>query len=68
MEKTTLFICSKNQIVRLPESAAMPKDVRRVEIVVFGSARIITPVGKSWDSWFDGDDVSSDFMTPREQS
>jgi antitoxin VapB len=68
MEKTTLFICNNDQIVRLPKSVAMPKNVKQVDIVVFGRARIITPAGESWDSWFDDNDVSTDFITSREQS
>nr|6IFC_D Chain D, Antitoxin VapB [Salmonella enterica subsp. enterica serovar Typhimurium str. LT2]6IFC_H Chain H, Antitoxin VapB [Salmonella enterica subsp. enterica serovar Typhimurium str. LT2] len=28
---------------------------------------IITPVGESWDSWFDGEGASTDFMSTREQ-
>lgn len=68
MEKTTLFICDNDQIVRLPECVAMPKNVKQVDIVVLGRARIITPSGESWDSWFDDNDVSNDFITSREQS
>ncbi|MGN6319286.1 MAG: AbrB/MazE/SpoVT family DNA-binding domain-containing protein, partial [Trinickia sp.] len=25
------------------------------------------PVGESWDSWFDGEEVSPDFMSMRDQ-
>jgi antitoxin VapB len=46
---------------------AYPDDVKQVDIVVIGRARIITPAGEAWDSWFDGERVSGDFMTIREQ-
>ncbi|AYK19169.1 virulence-associated protein MvpT [Aeromonas veronii] len=29
--------------------------------------RIITPVGESWDRWFDEPCMSADFMAEREQ-
>lgn len=67
MEKTTLFKSNRSQAVRLPKAVALPEDVKQVEIVAVGRMRIITPSGESWDSWFDGEDVSPDFMTAREQ-
>jgi antitoxin VapB len=45
----------------------MPGDVKRVEVIAIGRTRVITPAGESWDSWFDGDSVSPDFMANREQ-
>ena len=38
-----------------------------VDIVAVGRTRIMTPAGESWDSWFDGESVTSDFMAAREQ-
>lgn len=67
MEKASVFKNNKSQAVRLPKSVALPDDVKRVEIVVVGKARIITPEGATWDSWFDGPGVSEDFMQEREQ-
>jgi antitoxin VapB len=51
----------------LPKSVAYPDNVRQVDIIVQGRARIITPTGESWDSWFEGEGVSDDFMESREQ-
>jgi len=45
----------------------MPGDVKRVEVIAIGRTRVITPAGESWDSWFDGENVSADFMAEREQ-
>ncbi|MDU6412331.1 MAG: type II toxin-antitoxin system VapB family antitoxin [Yersiniaceae bacterium] len=67
MEKTTLFKSNRSQAVRLPKAVALPEDVKHVDIVAVGRARIITPAGESWDSWFDGESVTSDFMGTREQ-
>ncbi|EPL06257.1 virulence-assiciated protein MvpT [Pseudomonas sp. CF161] len=51
----------------MPKAAALPEDVTRVDIVSIGRSRIITPAGESWDSWFDEDSVSDDFMSDRDQ-
>lgn len=66
MEKTTLFKSNRSQAVRLPKAVALPDDVKQVEIVALGRTRIITPAGEAWDSWFDGESVSPDFMGARE--
>ena len=47
---------------------ALPDDVKQVDVVAIGRARIITPAGESWESWFDGESVSADFMSERNQS
>ena len=67
MEKTTVFKSNRSQAVRLPKAVALPEDVKHVDIVAVGRMRIITPAGESWDSWFDGESVSADFMELREQ-
>lgn len=67
MEKTTVFKSNRSQAVRLPKAVALPEDVKHVDIVAVGRTRIITPAGESWDSWFDGESATSDFMAAREQ-
>ncbi|MCL2899561.1 type II toxin-antitoxin system VapB family antitoxin [Brenneria tiliae] len=67
MEKTTVFKSNRSQAVRLPKAVALPDDVKHVDIVAIGRTRIITPAGESWDSWFEGTGVTSDFMSSREQ-
>ncbi|PWC14317.1 AbrB/MazE/SpoVT family DNA-binding domain-containing protein [Brenneria roseae subsp. americana] len=67
MEKTTVFKSNRSQAVRLPKAVALPDDVKQVDIVAIGRTRIITPAGESWDSWFEGASVTSDFMSNREQ-
>ncbi|PMR77698.1 type II toxin-antitoxin system VapB family antitoxin [Billgrantia endophytica] len=67
MEQGAVFKSNRSQAIRLPKLVALPDDVRRVDIVAVGRIRIITPAGESWDSWFDGENVSADFMAEREQ-
>lgn len=67
MEQGAVFQSNRSQAVRLPKAVALPEDVKRVDIVVVGRTRILTPAGESWDSWFDSDGVTADFMAQREQ-
>jgi len=65
--RARLFKSNKSQALRLPKPVAYPDTVEQEDIVIQGRARIITPAGESWDSWFDGEGVSGDFMERREQ-
>ena len=65
--ETTVFLSNRSQAVRLPKAVDLPEDVKKVEIIAIGRTRIITPAGESWDSWFDGENVSADFMDIRDQ-
>ncbi|MFB0712757.1 type II toxin-antitoxin system VapB family antitoxin [Buttiauxella noackiae] len=67
MEKTTVFKSNRSQAVRLPKAVALPEDVKHVEIVAIGRTRIISPAGESWDDWFNGESVTADFMSERDQ-
>jgi len=65
--EAAVFKSNKSQAIRLPKAVALPDDVTRVEVVVLGRSRLITPAGESWQSWFDGPSVTADFMQEREQ-
>jgi antitoxin VapB len=67
MVQTKVFKSNQSQAVRLPKAVAFSDDIKDVEIIVVGNSRIVTPINQSWDSWFDGASVSSDFMINREQ-
>lgn len=67
MEQGAVFQSNRSQAVRLPKAVALPDDVKRVDVVAIGRTRILTPAGESWGSWFEGDNVTDDFMTGREQ-
>ena len=65
--KTKLFKSNQSQAVRLPKEVAFSESIKDVEIIAIGNRRIISPSGQSWDEWFDGPGVSSDFMETRKQ-
>ena len=67
MERAGVFLSNTTQAVRLPKSVALPEGVKQVDIVKLGRARLIVPAGEAWDSWFEGEPVSADFMDEREQ-
>jgi len=67
MVVTTVFRNNRTQAVRLPKAVALPDDVRQVEVRTVGASRIISPVGASWDDWFDTWEPMSDgFACERE--
>ena len=67
VEQGAVFQSNRSQAVRLPKSVALPEEVKRVDVVALGRVRIITPAGESWDSWFDAEGVTGEFMSEREQ-
>jgi antitoxin VapB len=67
MEQGAVFQSNRSQAIRMPKVLALPDDVKRVDIVVVGRTRIIAPAGEAWDSWFEGPEVTSDFMLERGQ-
>lgn len=67
MEQGAVFQSNRSQAVRLPKAVALPADVKRVDIVAVGRTRIIAPAGEVWDSWFEGIEPTSDFMSERGQ-
>lgn len=67
MEQASVFQSNRSQAVRLPKAVALPDDVKRVDVIAVGRSRIIAPAGEGWDSWFDGESVTNDFMSEREQ-
>jgi len=67
MEQASVFKNNKSQAIRMPKSVALPKYVKKVDIIPLGSARLIVPAGTAWDTWFSGEGVSEDFMQRRNQ-
>lgn len=68
MERVKVFKNNKSQAVRLPKPVSLPDTVKEVDIVRLGRSRLITPAGEAWDSWFDGEGVTDDFMNERDQA
>ena len=66
--KTSVFKNNQTQAVRLPKAVAFPDHVKEVEIIVVGASRLISPIGRRWDSFFDrSSNVSDDFLNERDQ-
>ncbi len=62
----SVFENNKTQAVRLPAETRFPDDVKRVNVRVVGSDRILSPVEKTWDSFFlSSANVSDDFIDER---
>jgi len=67
MTRTTIFMNNKSQAVRIPKALEFPEGVKKVSVISVGKARLITPIESSWDSWFEDEGASSDFMSERGQ-
>jgi antitoxin VapB len=59
---------SKNaQTIGLPKGVAFPDHVTHVTITRRGNARIITPVGGTWEDFFASPPIDDDFLSDRKQ-
>ncbi len=67
MERVSIFKSNKSQAMRFPKPVALPESVKKVDIIPLGRARLVVPAGEGWDSWFDGEGVTDDFMAQRDQ-
>ena len=68
MSTGSVFENNRTQAVRLPADTRFPEGVKRVSVRVVGHDRIISPIEKSWDSFFlTTESVSDDFMSERDQ-
>ena len=67
MTRASVFLNNKTQAVRLPKDVALPEEVKTVEVIALGNARLIAPSDQLWDSFFDGPTITEDFMSDRQQ-
>ena len=51
--RTKIFNSNRSQAVRLPKIVSFPESIKEVEITAVGNKRVITPIGQTWDDWFD---------------
>jgi len=66
--RTKLLTTRHGQVVRLPKAVAFPMGIDQVEILKIGDSRLVTPVGKRWDDFFQrGPGASENFMKERAQ-
>lgn len=62
----SVFINNRTQAVRLPADSRFAEDVKKVSVRVVGHDRILSPLDKTWDSFFLSDEkVSDDFLPER---
>lgn len=52
MTQATIFKSNQTQALRLPKAVAFPDNVKKVEVVVLGKTRLLTPAENLWDDWF----------------
>jgi len=66
MSTGSVFENNRTQAVRLPADSRFPEDVKRVNVRIVGVDRVLSPLNKSWDSFFLSEEtVTDDFMTER---
>ena len=68
MERVRVFRNNKIQTLRLSRDVSFPDTVKEVDIICLGRSRLIAPAGEAWDSWFEGEGVTDDFMNDRDQA
>lgn len=62
----SVFKNNRTQAVRLPVEARFPDNVKKVHVRVVGTDRVLSPVEKTWDTFFqDQEGVTDDFMNER---
>ncbi len=63
----SVFENNRTQAVRLPSETRFPKEIKKVLVRIIGNTRVISPINKTWDSFFHQEDegVSDDFMEER---
>ena len=63
----SVFENNRTQAVRLPSETRFPKEIKKVSVRIIGNTRVISPLKKTWDSFFHPEDegVSDDFMIER---
>lgn len=62
MSTGSVFENNRTQAVRLPADTRFPEGVKRVNVRVVGSDRILSPVEKTWDSFFLSEQGVTDFF------
>ncbi len=66
MSTGSVFENNRTQAVRLPADSRFPDGVKRVNVRVVGADRVLSPIEKTWDSFFLSEQkVSDDFMSER---
>ena len=64
MSTGSVFENNRTQAVRLPAETRFPEDVKRVNVRVVGTDRILSPLEKTWNSFFLSDEETPDDFLP----
>ncbi|WP_135081331.1 type II toxin-antitoxin system VapB family antitoxin [Terasakiella sp. SH-1] len=67
MTQSSVFKNNQTQAVRIPKAVALPEHIKKVDVIKQGNARLIVPSDCLWDSFFDGEQPSDDFMVERSE-
>jgi antitoxin VapB len=66
MSTGSVFVNNRTQAVRLPAESRFPAGVKKVAVRVMGHDRVLSPIDRTWDSFFLSEErVTDDFMTER---
>ena len=66
MSTGSVFVNNRTQAVRLPAESRFPPGVKKVAVRVMGHDRVLSPIDRTWDSFFLSEErVTDDFMTGR---
>jgi len=66
MSTGSVFVNNRTQAVRLPADTRFPESVKHVNVRVVGNDRVLSPVDKTWDSFFMSEEsVTDDFLPER---
>ena len=67
MKSGAVFKSNTSEAIRLPKDVVLPESLKRLDIIPVGRGRLIVPAGEGFDSWFDEEGVTDDFMASRGQ-
>ncbi len=67
MTQSTVFKSNKTQAVRLPKAVALPEQVKRVDVIRQGTARLLVPAGTGWDQFYGTPGIDEGFLGNRSQ-
>ena len=67
MATGSVFENNRTQAVRLPAETRFPPGIKKVNVRVVGPDRVLSPVDRTWDTFFLGEASSDDLIERGEQ-
>jgi antitoxin VapB len=65
MATGSVFENNRTQAVRLPAEMRFPPGIKKVNVRVVGPDRVLSPVDRTWDTFFQEDEASADALLDR---